>query len=224
MRPARASPPPAASSERGAHCGAAAAAGPQPSSASHLLPRSHTTVAYHPLSPQGRLPNTARSRRQPSQGQVEARTVCLRSCAGLRERTRRRPATAPMPPARGPPTWNPPAPPVPGASLRSSATGAVPSKLRGTPTDLCPSQSFPHAWVWKPLGPPPAPLAIPGQSRRAFRTGVERGPRHRRGDPCGQRLQARGLGAVPTPCLPAGCGAGVADAACVGQAPHPPFL
>lgn len=72
-----------------------------------------------PPTQHGRLPFPARSRRQPLHWRV-AGAICPRSCAGVGDRTRRRPATPPLRPARGPPTWRPPAcagPPSPVSRL-----------------------------------------------------------------------------------------------------------
>ena len=73
-----------------------------------------------PPTQHGRLPFPRAPGASPSTGGWQSGAICPRSCAGVGERTRRRPATPPLRPARGPPTWSPPAlagPPAPVSGL-----------------------------------------------------------------------------------------------------------
>ena len=184
-----------------------------------------------PPTQHGRLPFPARSRRQPLHWRVAVRgymPAFVRWRRGAYATATRDPTTAPssgsthVEPTG--PRWSP------RAGLRTGLRVQLSEPL-GAPTRLCPSQSFLHARVWqvgKSLRLPSAPPDIPGQSRRASRTGAGRrlpllvpalAKRLARRAPPGA-----GLGAVPAPGLPAGCWAGAEGAACAGRVTHPGFL
>lgn len=139
-------------------------------------PRGHTSVADRPQpSPPPFPPPRARGA-SPATGGWQPDAVCPRSCAGIGNCTRRRPHHCPQLGVHPCRTHRPSR--VPGASLRSSAAGAVLRAPRRSHQALSIPVFPPCQGVAGREAPssPPALPDIPGQSRRASRTGAGRRP------------------------------------------------
>lgn len=170
MRPAGTSPPLTASSSRGADCGTAAATGPQPSCLPSPPPRPHLSRIPAPAPPPcphtrpPSLPGANPARAGGSRGPC-AGFVCWRR--GAHTTATRDPTAAPssgsthVEPAG--PHWSPA--PVSRARLRVQ----FPRRPWALPLVSIHPCLYPLPAFWpvgKPLRLPPAPPAIPGQSRR----------------------------------------------------------